>query len=681
MNKQDVLLEIGLEEMPARFMPESTKQLGDKVKAWFVAQNISFEDVALFNSPRRLAVLVKGVAEKQEDIKEEAKGPAKKIAQDAEGNWTKAAEGFARGQGASTDDLYFKDIKGVDYVHVQKFQEGKQVKDLLPALGDIAASLSFPKNMRWGSEDLRYIRPIKWIVCLFGQEIIPVEIAGVKSGRETRGHRFLGTTASIDTPASYEQTLREQFVIVDSDKRKKLITEQLHALSSEKGWVIPVDPELLEEVNDLVEYPTVLFGSFEEEFLALPEEVLVTTMKEHQRYFPVKNEQGELLPHFITVRNGNSEALENVARGNEKVLRARLSDAAFFYKEDEKLVIEDNIQKLDKVVFHEKLGTIGDKLKRVTDIAVRLASHVGADEETSKRAARAASISKFDLVTQMVYEFPELQGIMGEKYARALGEHEEVAKSINEHYMPRFAGDDAPSTLIGAIVAVADKLDSICSFFSIDVIPTGSQDPYGLRRQASGIVQILLDRQWNLSFKELLALAQVDEKHEAALIEFLTHRLKYVLQAEHIRHDVVEAVLDVENIEPYAVVKKAAVLEESVKQESFKETAEALGRVISISKKGEDAQIQPELFENEYEQKLFEAYQQAEKAVNEYMAKGQYQSALEALDTLKAPIVHYFDHTMVHADDEKLKQNRLAQMVKLAKVIQSFANMNNLIVK
>ncbi|WMT30533.1 glycine--tRNA ligase subunit beta [Bacillus aerius] len=681
MNKQDVLLEIGLEEMPARFMPESTKQLGDKVKAWFVAQNISFEDVALFNSPRRLAVLVKGVVEKQEDIKEEAKGPAKKIAQDAEGNWTKAAEGFARGQGASTDDLYFKDIKGVDYVHVQKFQEGKQVKDLLPALGDIAASLSFPKNMRWGSEDLRYIRPIKWIVCLFGQEIIPVEIAGVKSGRETRGHRFLGTTASIDTPASYEQTLRDQFVIVDSDKRKQLITEQLHALSSEKGWVIPVDPELLEEVNDLVEYPTVLFGSFEEEFLVLPEEVLVTTMKEHQRYFPVKNEQGELLPHFITVRNGNSEALENVARGNEKVLRARLSDAAFFYKEDEKLVIEDNIQKLDKVVFHEKLGTIGDKLKRATDIAVRLADHVGADEETSKRAARAASISKFDLVTQMVYEFPELQGIMGEKYARALGEHEEVAKSINEHYMPRFAGDDAPSTLIGAIVAVADKLDSICSFFSIEVIPTGSQDPYGLRRQASGIVHILLDRQWNLSFKELLALAQVDAKHEAALIEFLTHRLKYVLQAEHIRHDVVEAVLDVENIEPYAVVKKAAVLEESVKQESFKETAEALGRVISISKKGEDAQIQPELFENEHEQKLFEAYQQAEQAVNEYMAKGQYQSALEALDTLKAPIVHYFDHTMVHADDEKLKQNRLAQMVKLAKVIQSFANMNNLIVK
>ncbi|MEC1411645.1 glycine--tRNA ligase subunit beta [Bacillus safensis] len=681
MNKQDVLLEIGLEEMPARFMPESTKQLGEKVKAWFETQNISFKETALFNSPRRLAVLVKGVAEKQEDIKEEAKGPAKKIAQDAEGNWTKAAEGFARGQGASTDDLYFKEIKGVDYVHVQKFQEGKQVKDLLPALGEIAASLSFPKNMRWGSEDLRYIRPIKWIVCLFGEEIVPVEIAGVKSGRETRGHRFLGTTASIDIPASYEQTLRDQFVIADSDKRKQFITEQLDALSTEKGWVIPVDPELLEEVNDLVEYPTVLSGSFEEEFLALPEEVLVTTMKEHQRYFPVKNEQGELLPHFITVRNGNSEALENVARGNEKVLRARLSDAAFFYKEDEKLVIEDNIKKLDKVVFHEKLGTIGDKLKRVTDIATRLAAHVGADDETTKRVARAASISKFDLVTQMVYEFPELQGIMGEKYARALGEHEEVARSINEHYMPRFAGDEAPSTLIGAIVAVADKLDSICSFFSIDVIPTGSQDPYGLRRQASGIVQILLDRHWNISFKELLALAQVKAEHEAALIEFLTHRLKYVLQAEHIRHDVVDAVLDVENIEPYAVVKKAAVLEESVKQESFKETAEALGRVISISKKGEDAEIQPELFENEYEQKLFEAYQQVEKAVKEHVAAGQYSLALEALDTLKTPIVHYFDHTMVHADDEKLKRNRLAQMVKLAKVIQSFANMNNLIVK
>ncbi|MDM5298779.1 glycine--tRNA ligase subunit beta [Bacillus pumilus] len=681
MNKQDVLLEIGLEEMPARFMPESTKQLGEKVKAWFVSQNISFEDVALFNSPRRLAVLVKGVAEKQEDIKEEAKGPAKKIAQDTDGNWTKAAEGFARGQGASTDDLYFKEIKGVDYVHVQKFEEGKQVKDLLPALGDIALSLNFPKNMRWGNKDLRYIRPIKWIVCLFGQEVIPVDIAGVKSGRETRGHRFLGTTAIIESPATYEQTLQDQFVIADSDKRKQLITEQLGALSTEKGWVIPVDPELLEEVNDLVEYPTVLFGSFEEEFLALPEEVLVTTMKEHQRYFPVKNEQGELLPYFITVRNGNSEALENVARGNEKVLRARLSDAAFFYKEDEKLVIEDNIQKLDKVVFHEKLGTIGDKLKRVTAIAVRLASHIGADDETTKRVERAASISKFDLVTQMVNEFPELQGIMGEKYAKALGEHEEVAKSINEHYMPRFAGDQAPSTLIGAIVAVADKLDSICSFFSIDVIPTGSQDPYGLRRQASGIVQILLDRHWNISCKELLAIAQIEEAHEAALIEFLTQRLKYVLQAKNIRHDVVDAVLDVENIEPYAVVKKAAVLEESVKQEHFKETAEALGRVISISKKGEDLEIQPALFENKHEQVLFEAYQQVDATVKEHVAAGQYKLALDALDTLKAPIVHYFDHTMVHADDEKLKQNRLAQMVKLAKVIQSFANMNDLIVK
>ncbi|MGE6629268.1 glycine--tRNA ligase subunit beta [Bacillus sp. NPDC077027] len=681
MSKQDVLLEIGLEEMPARFMPESTKQLGNKVTEWFLSQNISFGEVALFNSPRRLAVLVKDVAEKQEDIKEEAKGPAKKIALDDNGQWTKAAQGFARGQGASTDHLYFKDIKGVEYVHVQKFQEGQLVKELLPALGEIATSLSFPKNMRWGSEDLRYIRPIKWIVCLFGQDIIPVEIAGVKSGRETRGHRFLGSTAIIDQPSSYEQLLKKQYVIAHSEERKQMITDQLDALAKEKGWVIPVDPELLEEVNDLVEYPTVLFGSFEEEFLALPEEVLVTTMKEHQRYFPVKNDQGELLPHFITVRNGNSEALENVARGNEKVLRARLSDAAFFYKEDQKLVIEKNIKKLDKVVFHEKLGTIGDKLKRVTSLATRLAKHVGASEEMVARVERAASISKFDLVTQMVYEFPELQGIMGEKYARALGEHEEVAQSINEHYMPRFAGDEAPTSFIGAIVAIADKLDSICSFFSIDVIPTGSQDPYGLRRQASGIVHILLDRNWNISFKELLVFAGVKAEQETALIDFFTQRLKFVLQAEHIRHDVVDAVLDNENIEPYAAVKKAAVLEERVKQDSFKETAEALGRVISISKKGEDHEIEPNLFENDQEKTLFAAYEQVKVAVSAHYQTGAYINALQELETLKTPIVDYFDHTMVHADDEKLKQNRLAQMVKLAKVIQSFANMNNLIVK
>ncbi|MCY7985132.1 glycine--tRNA ligase subunit beta, partial [Bacillus inaquosorum] len=403
------------------------------------------------------------------------------------------------------------------------------------------------------------------------------------------------------------------------------------------------------------------------------------TMKEHQRYFPVKDKNGDLLPHFITVRNGNSHAIENVARGNEKVLRARLSDASFFYKEDQKLNIDANVKKLENIVFHEELGSLADKVRRVTSIAEKLAVRLQADEDTLKHVKRAAEISKFDLVTHMIYEFPELQGIMGEKYARMLGEDEAVATAVNEHYMPRSAGGETPSTFIGAVVAMADKLDTITSFFSIGVIPTGSQDPYGLRRQASGIVAILLDRNWGISFEELLTFVQTDKENE--LLDFFTQRLKYVLNAEQIRHDVIDAVLESSELEPYSALHKAQVLEQKLGAPGFKETAEALGRVISISKKGIRGDIQPDLFENEYEAKLFDAYQTAKQNLQESFSKKDYEAALSSLSALKEPIDAYFDHTMVIADNETLKANRLAQMVNLADEIKSFANMNALIVK
>ncbi|MEC0252970.1 glycine--tRNA ligase subunit beta [Bacillus halotolerans] len=679
MSKQDLLLEIGLEEMPARFLNESMVQLGEKLTGWLAEKNIAHGEVKLFNTPRRLAVLVKGVAEKQDDIKEEAKGPAKKIALDADGNWTKAAIGFSKGQGASVEDLYMKEIKGTEYVFVQKFQAGQETKTLLPELNSLITSLHFPKNMRWGNEDLRYIRPIKWIVALFGQDVIPFAITNVESGRTTQGHRFLGHEVSIESPSSYEEQLKEQHVIADPNVRKQMIQSQLEAIVEENNWSIPVDEDLLDEVNHLVEYPTALYGSFESEFLSIPEEVLVTTMKEHQRYFPVKDKNGDLLPYFITVRNGNSHAIENVARGNEKVLRARLSDASFFYKEDQKLNIDENVKKLENIVFHEELGSLADKVRRVTAIAEKLAVRLQADEDTLKHVKRAAEISKFDLVTHMIYEFPELQGIMGEKYARMLGEHDAVAAAVNEHYMPRSAGGETPSTFTGAVVAMADKLDTIASFFSIGVIPTGSQDPYGLRRQASGIVAILLDRNWGISFEELLTFVQTEKETE--LLDFFTQRLKYVLNAEQIRHDVIDAVLESSELEPYSALHKAQVLEQKLGAPGFKETAEALGRVISISKKGVRAEIQPDLFENEYEAKLYEAYQTAKQNLQESFSKKDYEAALSSLAALKEPIDAYFDHTMVIADNETLKANRLAQMVSLADQIKSFANMNALIVK
>ncbi|TYS24188.1 glycine--tRNA ligase subunit beta [Bacillus subtilis] len=679
MSKQDLLLEIGLEEMPARFLNESMVQLGEKLTGWLTEKNINHGEVKLFNTPRRLAVFVKDVAEKQADIKEEAKGPAKKIALDADGNWTKAAIGFSKGQGANVEDLYIKEVKGTEYVFVQKFQAGQETKSLLPELSGLVTSLHFPKNMRWGNEDLRYIRPIKWIVALFGQDVIPFSITNVESGRTTQGHRFLGHEVSIESPSNYEEQLKEQHVIADPNVRKQMIQSQLEAMAAENNWSIPVDEDLLDEVNHLVEYPTALYGSFESEFLSIPEEVLVTTMKEHQRYFPVKDKNGDLLPHFITVRNGNSHAIENVARGNEKVLRARLSDASFFYKEDQKLNIDANVKKLDNIVFHEELGSLADKVRRVTSIAEKLAVRLQADEDTLKHVKRAAEISKFDLVTHMIYEFPELQGIMGEKYARMLGEDEAVATAVNEHYMPRSAGGETPSTFIGAVVAMADKLDTITSFFSIGVIPTGSQDPYGLRRQASGIVAILLDRNWGISFEELLTFVQTDKENE--LLDFFTQRLKYVLNAEQIRHDVIDAVLESSELEPYSALHKAQVLEQKLGAPGFKETAEALGRVISISKKGVRGDIQPDLFENEYEAKLFDAYQTAKQNLQESFSKKDYEAALSSLSALKEPIDAYFDHTMVIADNETLKANRLAQMVNLADEIKSFANMNALIVK
>ncbi|MFB4363426.1 glycine--tRNA ligase subunit beta [Bacillus subtilis] len=679
MSKQDLLLEIGLEEMPARFLNESMVQLGDKLTGWLKEKNITHGEVKLFNTPRRLAVFVKDVAEKQDDIKEEAKGPAKKIALDADGNWTKAAIGFSKGQGANVEDLYIKEVKGIEYVFVQKFQAGQETKSLLPELSGLITSLHFPKNMRWGNEDLRYIRPIKWIVALFGQDVIPFSITNVESGRTTQGHRFLGHEVSIESPSAYEEQLKEQHVIADPSVRKQMIQSQLETMAAENNWSIPVDEDLLDEVNHLVEYPTALYGSFESEFLSIPEEVLVTTMKEHQRYFPVKDKNGDLLPHFITVRNGNSHAIENVARGNEKVLRARLSDASFFYKEDQKLNIDANVKKLENIVFHEELGSLADKVRRVTSIAEKLAVRLQADEDTLKHVKRAAEISKFDLVTHMIYEFPELQGIMGEKYARMLGEDEAVAAAVNEHYMPRSAGGETPSTFIGAVVAMADKLDTIASFFSIGVIPTGSQDPYGLRRQASGIVAILLDRNWGISFEELLTFVQTDKEIE--LLDFFTQRLKYVLNAEQIRHDVIDAVLESSELEPYSALHKAQVLEQKLGAPGFKETAEALGRVISISKKGVRGDIQPDLFENEYEAKLFDAYQTAKQNLQENFSKKDYEAALASLAALKEPIDAYFDHTMVIADNESLKANRLAQMVSLADEIKSFANMNALIVK
>lgn len=690
MSKRDLLLEIGLEEMPARFITDTTNQLEQKITAWLKGNKVGYELITKYSTPRRLALLIEGINEAQEDIHEEAKGPAKKIAIDDKGEWSKAAIGFTNGQGASVEDIYFKEINGIEYVHVKKFIKGKETKALLPELKQVITDLYFPKNMRWADNDLKYVRPIKWLVALFGSEIIPFTITNVQTDRYSYGHRFLGERISFDEASDYVQSLLSQFVIVNATERKNAIISQIENLMEENEWSIPMDEGLLEEVNNLVEYPTVLFGKFEESFLELPEQVLITSMKEHQRYFPVKSKDGRLLPFFVTVRNGDHMHLETVAKGNEKVLRARLSDASFFYNEDQKLKIEDCLKKLTTIVYHEEIGTLSQKNARVQESANNIASLIKLTDDEQKAVNRAAEICKFDLVSNMVYEFPELQGQMGEKYALQKGESELVAKAINEHYMPRNSEDQTPPSNVGAVLAIADKLDTISSFFAIGKIPSGSQDPYALRRQASGIIQILLAKKWTITFEDVITIslnlveqAGIQKKEieeiKAELISFFKLRIKHLLQEKGIRYDIIEAVLGDKVGVVSSLAKKAELLEQTKDDGEFKENMEALSRVLNISSKAVNVtEINVDLFENEYEKTLFERVQLLETSLNSVLIEEDY---YELLISFKPAINAFFDHTMVMVENDELKTNRLSLLAKLAAYILNFAKVNEIIVK
>ncbi|NEU32373.1 glycine--tRNA ligase subunit beta [bacterium LRH843] len=684
MSKRDFLLEVGVEELPARFITGSVNQLRDKMVEWLKTERLAYEDIVSYATPRRLAILIKGLAENQEDIEEEAKGPAKKIAFDSEGNWTKAAQGFARGQGVATDDLYFKELKGVEYMYANKFIAGKRTVDLLPAVKDIIVSLHFPKNMRWGSNELRFARPIQWLVAMYGGDVIPFGIAGIQTGTKTVGHRFLGKEIKIQYPTEYAEKMRKEYVIVDPAERKEKIRRQINELAEENGWIVPIDEGLLEEVHHLVEYPTALFGGFDEEFLTLPKEVLITSMREHQRYFPVESDNGELLPFFVTVRNGNDIHLGNVAKGNEKVLRARLSDAAFFYKEDQNMKIDDALARLEQIVYHEELGSIGDKVRRIITGVAKLGEKLAINQETADTLKRAAQICKFDLVTQMVNEFPELQGRMGEVYAELAGERKEVAQAIHEHYQPRFAGDSSPESLEGTIVSIVDKLDTIVTCFAIGLIPTGSQDPYALRRQAAGIVQMISDHGLTIEVEELIQMSlDVAEKvlkrsrHEveSELIEFFKLRIKAYLQDKKVQYDVIDAVLTDQIGHIPTLVKKAEIISQKRNEASFKHVVEALSRVTNISKKAESVgTINPDLFEKDEEKALYTLYNEVKERVEQLLARGDVAGAYEELAGCEPAINNYFDHIMVMAENEDIRTNRLTQMHAFAKVIHQFAD-------
>lgn len=690
------LLEIGLEEMPARVVTPSIKQLKEKTEQFLKDNRLSFESIEHFSTPRRLAVRVNGLAEKQADIETEAKGPAKKIAQDDEGNWSKAAQGFVRGQGMTTADIFFKEIKGIEYAHINKFVAGQRAQEVMPKIVEVIKSITFPVSMHWGANEFKYIRPIHWLVGLLDDAIIPFELVTIQSNRLSRGHRFLGKEAVIDHAAHYEAKLAEQFVYVNAEERQALIVEQIASLAKTQNWLVELDDDLLDEVTNLVEFPTAFAGSFEAKYLEIPDEVLVTSMKEHQRYFDVRTSEGKLLPFFVSVRNGNEEHIENVIKGNEKVLTARLEDAEFFYKDDQALTIAECVAKLRHVTFHEKIGSIYEKMQRVGAIAHLIGQDVGLSELELAQLDRAAEIYKFDLVTNMVGEFPELQGVMGEKYALMQGEDQAVAQAIREHYLPISSDGVLPLSKIGAVLAVADKTDSVVSFFNVGMIPSGSNDPYALRRQTYGIIRIITEMGWNFPLIRLQTqiaeiINQDSERFgielnqtQDSVTEFIKGRMKQFLSARGIRHDIIEAVTNAEQNDLATMVEAAAILKERHDDSDFKPSVEALTRVMNLAVKGQELlkqgveeDVNPALFENEAEQALYDAVELVEANVGQQTLSENY----DALKNLYPQIEDYFNDTMVMVEDELIRENRLRQLFKIARLVLSFASLDLLIVK
>ena len=674
---KNLLVELGLEELPAYVVTPSEKQLGDRMAAFLDEKRLAFEGIQTFSTPRRLAVRVTGLADAQTDLTEDFKGPSKKVALDADGNFTKAAQGFVRGKGLTTDDIEFREVKGEEYVYVTKHEAGNAAKEVLIDIPEILSAMTFPVNMHWANNTFEYIRPVHTLTVLLDDEALDLDFLDIHSGRVSRGHRFLGYETEIARADSYEEDLRRVFVIADAKERQDMIVNQIKDIEKAQNVQVEIDDELLNEVLNLVEYPTAFMGSFDTKYLEVPEEVLVTSMKNHQRYFVVRDLDGNLMPNFISVRNGNENHIENVIKGNEKVLVARLEDGEFFWREDQKLKIADLVAKLDNVTFHEKIGSLSEHMKRSKVIAAYLAEKAGASAEESKALARAAEIYKFDLLTGMVGEFDELQGIMGEKYALLAGEDAAVATAIREHYLPNSADGDLPKTKVGALLALADKLDTILSFFSVGLIPSGSNDPYALRRATAGVVRImdafglkipmdeLIDNLYALSFDSLTY------EHKAEVMDFIRARVEKMM-SKSVSKDIKEAVLAGSNFVVAEMIEVADALVEASKAADYKAAVESLSRVFNLAEKAPaDVTVDASLFENDEEKALAQA-------AAELNLSGSASDKLAQLFALSPVIDKFFDNTMVMVDNEAVKNNRLAILAELTAKASSVAAFNKL---
>lgn len=680
---KDLLLEIGTEEMPANILPGTIAQLQELAETKLKEARLSFGKVTIYATPRRLAVLVADAAEKQADEAVKKRGPSIQAAYDADGNPTRAAQGFARGAHIDPADL----VKEGNYVWAEIVNEGRPVAEILPQVfTDIITGLSFPKSMHWGSEELRFIRPIRWLVALCGEDVVPMELAHVASGRKSRGHRFLcREDVEIASPKDYKEAMRRAFVIVDQDERREMIRKGLLDTAAQLGGEIWPNPGLLEEINFIVEYPTPLYGRIDEDFMQLPAPAIVTPMRDHQRYYPVHAKDGSLMPYFLTVRNGGTKALENVQIGNERVLRARLDDAKFFFDNDRKKSLEAHREDLARINYQEGMGSLLDKAGRLQTLTAAIGADWGFTDEEKADADRAAYLSKSDLATGMVTEFTELQGEMGREYALLDGEKPNVAQAIFEQYMPRFAGDILPQESIGRALSLADKLDNLAATFLRGLIPTGSQDPFALRRQTIGAVSILVDGKihWDVRrgiAKALELLPGTDEAKAAAagqIEEFFRQRIRAILLSQGVDYDIIDAVLSGPVDDVYALFLRAQSMKDSaVKDEA--DLRQAVTRLANITKGKDAVSVLPALFADEAEKNLWAAYVAAGLKANEAYEAYDYAAALPALRTLTQPINDYLDKVMVMVDDEAVRTNRISTLKKVLDLFNLWGDFSKL---
>ena len=690
MNTRNLLLEIGTEEIPAAFIPGALDDLARLAGEHLDREHLTYEDVSTIGTPRRLVLFAKNLPDRQPDREEIITGPPAKIAFLSDGKPTKAGEGFARSHGASVEDLQVEDTEKGLYIVLRRIVPGRETVELLSKLLPLViASIPFQKTMRWGTEELRFARPIRWLVALYGEDIVPFSLAGVETGSESRGHRFMAPEAIRvpSNPEGYIKALGGVFVLADpSVRRNRLLKEARNATASVSGNILS-DDELVDINTYLTEFPSAVCGSFDKRFLALPRDVLITCMREHQKYFAVVDYNDDLMPHFVAINNTRSPRPGLVCEGHERVLRARLSDAEFFFKEDLKRPLDAFVADLSGMIFHQRLGTVLDKIHRVKALAHYLAKQVAQDKV--KEVERAAWLCKADLLIEMVGEFPSLQGIIGREYALLSGESQEVANAIEEHYMPVCSGGELPESLPGALLSIADGMDTICGTIAIGLKPSGTADPYGLRRLALGILHIVEERSLSLSLKALVAeashqlenqLSEVSKELTTEVITFFKRRFSYDLTAKGMDHDVVEAATKVEFDDVKDCILRARALAAVRSRPEFEPLSTAFKRVMNILRGFEGGAVNPLLFEADEEKALYEVYLSVEKKVGVSLESRDYEQALVTLLSLKPQVDSFFDHVMVMTEEIDVRANRLALLWNIACLFLRIGDLSAIVV-